>query len=136
MSTFSRRDFLRLAGAAGGAFALPSPASAAVTTDLKKAQVVVIGGGFGGATCARYLKLQEPELNVTLVEPEKQFITCPFSNYVIAGFRSVRNITLQYDTLVKKYGITLAQDMAMSIDTRARKVGRGLIDYQRHVARP
>jgi len=143
MEKFTRRDFLRLtgAGAATGALGFPLTlhAEATANKDAKRAHVVIIGGGFGGATCAKYLKLQEPDLNVTLIEPDKQFITCPFSNYVIAGFRSMRNITQRYDVLEKKHDIQVVHDLALQVEAAKRKVklksGKTL-SYDRLVVSP
>jgi len=73
-----RRDFLKLAGAAtvaGCATATPS-----------RGRVVVVGGGFGGATAAKYIRLWDPSIEVTLVEREAAFVSCPISNLVLAGF--------------------------------------------------
>ena len=64
------------------------------------AHVVVVGGGFGGATCAKYLK--RAGINVTLIEPSTRFITCPFSNYVIGGTYEIENITHSYDALKRR----------------------------------
>ena len=82
MSGFTRRTFNRSLGAtvALGALVLPGSAPFAAGT---KAQVVVVGGGFGGATAAKYIKRFDPSISVTLVEPSTHFITCPFSNTVI-----------------------------------------------------
>src|SRR5205814_7880386 len=61
------------------------------------ARVVVVGGGFGGATCAKYLRRAEPKIEVTLIEPQRQFVTCPFSNAVLAGLQDLASITYNYD---------------------------------------
>lgn len=92
----TRRRFL-----AGGAslLALPlvSPLWAQSSSRAhRKAHVVVVGGGFAGATAARYLRHSVPDVAITLIEPKRTFVTCPFSNYVIAGFRSMDDITFDY----------------------------------------
>ena len=79
----SRRDFLK--AAAAGAALLPMPALAQGTGG----RVVVVGGGFAGATCARFVKRIDPRINVTLVEASPKFIACPFSNAVIVGLREL-----------------------------------------------
>ncbi len=117
MHRINRRDFLRFAGASVGALAIVSPARAA-----QSARVVVIGGGFGGVTCARYLKVFDPTLEVMLIEPEPQFVTGPASNYVLGGFRALRRITLNYDALQTKYGITLIHDLVISINAAKKTV--------------
>src|SRR5262245_49549920 len=70
-------------------------------------RVVVVGGGFGGATCAKYLRRADPSLEVTLVEPHRQFVTCPFSNAVLVGLRDLASVTHTYDGLRQRYGIRL-----------------------------
>src|SRR6187402_3161812 len=97
----TRRTFLKIAAAAG--LATPSIASAQAA-----GRVVVVGGGFGGATAARTLKALEPKLNVTLVEPNATFTACPFSNGVLANLREINQQQFGYDG-VKKMGVTLAQ---------------------------
>jgi len=122
MSKLTRRDFLKFTGAAGavsalGAFGLPAAARAGTN-----ARVVVIGGGFGGATCAKYLRRGDPGIAVTLVEPSTRFITCPFSNYVLGGFRTMASITHGYGALRKRHGVNVVHDTVTAIDPAGRKV--------------
>lgn len=84
------------------------------------ARVVVIGGGFAGATCARELA-RMPNIAVTLVEPNATFTACPFSNAVIAGLRDLASQQFGYDA-IKRAGVTLAQQNATAVDTQARRV--------------
>src|SRR5574341_372157 len=96
-----RRDFLKLAGAvslAGCAAATPS-----------KARVVVVGGGFGGATAAKYIRLWDPSIDVVLVEREAQFISCPISNLVLAGYASMDEISRGRDGL-RRHGVQIVSD--------------------------
>lgn len=119
MSKITRRDFLKLAGvgaASIGALGVSRTASA-----QSGAHIVVVGGGFGGAACARYVKKFNPNATVTLVEQSKQFVTCPFSNYVIADWRTINTITHNY-TAMKKHGVDVVHDTATAIDTTGRKV--------------
>jgi sulfide dehydrogenase [flavocytochrome c] flavoprotein chain len=111
----SRRDFVR-AGAAVAATICPLPAFA-----QSSSRVVVIGGGFGGASCARTLKQLEPKLQVTLVEPSKTFIACPFSNNVIAGLRAIEKQQFGYDQ-VAAAGVTVAAQAATAVDPAKRTV--------------
>ena len=90
MNKLSRRGFSRLAGAAVATSALGLHACAQMQP--AKARVVVIGGGFGGATAARYIRQLDPAVEVTLIEPNRVFHTCPFSNYVLAGFKRMEDI--------------------------------------------
>lgn len=121
MTKLTRRKFLRLVGAglASGAGALGFSRSASAQSGA--ARIVVIGGGFGGATCANYLKRLDPGLSVTLVESSKRFVTCPFSNYVIADWRTISTITHNY-AATQKHGVEVVQDTAIAIDAIARQV--------------
>ncbi|HEX4330538.1 MAG TPA: NAD(P)/FAD-dependent oxidoreductase [Usitatibacter sp.] len=110
-----RRHFLALAGAAPLAFV---PASRAQS---KGARVVVVGGGYAGATAARYLKLADPGLEVVLVEPEAAYVTCPLSNLVVGGFRSLESITVGYEGLAAA-GVRVVKDRALAVDARSRRV--------------
>jgi sulfide dehydrogenase [flavocytochrome c] flavoprotein subunit len=86
------------------------------------ARVVVIGGGFGGATCAKYLRRADSQVEVTLVTPHRQFVTCPFSNAVIAGLGDLGSITHQYEALRQRHGVRLVQGTATGIDPTARRL--------------
>lgn len=104
-----------------------------------QARVLVVGGGFAGATAARHLKLADPSLDVILLEPRKQFHTCPFSNYVIGGLRSLASISRSYHSLVRDLKINHLQAWVEDIDPLARQVrladGRQL-NYDRLVLTP
>ncbi|HXO73031.1 MAG TPA: FCSD flavin-binding domain-containing protein [Bradyrhizobium sp.] len=97
------------------AFPRPSFAQAA-------ARIVVVGGGFGGASCARALKQIDPKLQVTLVEPNRTFTACPFSNTVIAGLRSIEAQQFTYDKIAAD-GVTVIAQAATKIDPQARTAG-------------
>ncbi len=112
----SRRDVARGIGASAAAAALPCPSLAQGTT-----RVVVIGGGFGGASCARTLRQLEPKLQVTLVEPNQVFTACPFSNEVIAGLRELPAQQFTYDRIAAG-GVTVIAQAATKIDPQARTV--------------
>jgi len=132
----NRRHLLAAAGGAAAALALPGCAS---VSSAPKARVVVIGGGFGGATAARHLRLFDPAIEVTLVEPSPSFVTCPFSNYVLAGFRTMESITHSYDALKSKHGVTVVQDSAAAIDPAAKTVrlaGGQTLPYDRLIVSP
>lgn len=136
MNQLSRRHFLRLAGGIGAASAVGGwhrKARAAAS-----ARVVVIGAGFGGATCARYLRKADPGIAVTIVEPNQRVITCPFSNLVLGGLRTMESITHKYDGL-RREGIEIVHAHASAIDPKARTVklsdGKSL-SYDRLVVAP
>ena len=124
-----RRDFLKLAaavsvaGCAGASY---------------KARVVVVGGGFGGATAAKYLRLWDPAIEVVLVERGSQFTSCPLSNLVLAGFTTMDDIRQGYDGL-RRHGVQVVHDEVTAIDA-AKKLVRlergGDLSYDRLVVSP
>ncbi len=129
----TRRAFLRSGAAAASAALFPAPALAQA-----KARIVVLGGGFAGATCARALHRADPQFEVTLVEPNPIFTACPFSNAVIAGLRDMAAQRFGYDS-IRAEGIAVAQDQATAVDPRARRVslhGGSALDYDRLVLAP
>ena len=109
----TRRHFLKLSAAAGLA--------PAVVSAQGRAKVVVIGGGFGGATAARTLKSLQPALDVTLVEPNPVYTSCPFSNAVLANLREIDRQQFGYDG-IKSAGVTVAQTSATAVDAEAKSV--------------
>ncbi|HKU98996.1 MAG TPA: NAD(P)/FAD-dependent oxidoreductase [Vineibacter sp.] len=132
--TTTRRSLLTTAGAAAGLGIIGMPALAQGAAG----KVVVIGAGFGGATTARYLKRLNAALDVTLVERDDRFITCPFSNYVVAGFRKIEDITHGFDGL-RKAGIKVVKGEATAVDTAGRSVTLGdgtKLSYDKLVVAP
>jgi len=134
MANITRRHFIQGAGAAGvlGALGLPSLALAA------NAKVVVVGGGIGGATCARYLRMADPSIEVTLIEPSANYHTCFMSNEVLGGMRSLDSLSFGYDRLAAE-GIKVVKDTVTGIDTAKRTVtaaGGGTYPYDRCVVSP
>ena len=109
----TRRHFLKLSAAAGLA--------PAVVSAQGRAKAVVIGGGFGGATAARTLKALQPALDVTLVEPNPVYTSCPFSNSVLANLREIDQQQFRYDG-IKGAGVTVAETSATSVDAAAKTV--------------
>jgi sulfide dehydrogenase [flavocytochrome c] flavoprotein subunit len=88
----------------------------------KAAKVIVVGGGFGGATCAKYLKLADPSIDVTLVEPLKTYYACPGSNDVIADMQPLSFIARTYTALASKYGIHVVHTRVTAIDPEKQEV--------------
>ena len=113
----SRRDFLKQAAAGASAALLPLPAIAQGAAG----RVVVVGGGFAGATCARFLKRIDPRLAVTLVEASPTFTACPFSNTVIAGLRELNAQQFGYEKVANDQ-VVLALVPATAVDVQARVV--------------
>jgi NADPH-dependent 2,4-dienoyl-CoA reductase/sulfur reductase-like enzyme len=101
-------------------------------------QVVVVGGGFGGATAAKYLKRFNPALSVTLVEPLAQFVSCPLSNRVIYGGMQLSQISHSYEAYVNRHGLRWVRAAAEGIDPQRREVRAGgqTLRYDRLVLSP
>ena len=134
---FTRRDFLSLA-AAGTAASLVGLGKAFAQPAQDK-RVVVIGGGFGGATCAKYLRRADPAIQVTLIERQRTYVTPPSSNLVAVGLRPLSAITLGYDKLSRNHGIQMAYGNAASIDPAGKTVALEngkTIPYDRLVVAP
>jgi NADPH-dependent 2,4-dienoyl-CoA reductase/sulfur reductase-like enzyme len=112
----TRRDMLKWTAAAACAV-LPMPALAQGAAP----KVVVVGGGFAGATCARALQRNDARLAVTLVEPNATFVACPFSNAVIAGLRKLSDQEFTYDK-VAGAGVELVRSAATAVDAQGRGV--------------
>ena len=131
----SRRSLLRSGSAAAGVFALGAPA----ILGQAKQRVVVIGGGPGGATAARYLaKDSEGKLDVVLVEPKKQFTTCFHSNLYVGDFKKFEEITHGYEKIAAQ-GVRMNHQMANSIDRDKKEVvlaDGSRLSYERLVVSP
>ncbi len=130
----TRRQFLRFTASLSLASALPHRVWA-----KPRARVVVIGGGFGGATCAKYLRQADPTLEVTLVTPTRQFITCPFSNVALVGLRDLKSLTYTYDKLRQRYGVRTIYASATELDptTHVVRLSSGsTLTYDRLVLAP
>lgn len=126
-----RRDFLRLG-------ALLSLAASAGRSSAAGARVVVVGGGYGGATVAKYIARADPGIEVTLVEPADAFVSCPLSNLVLGGSREMADITRSYAGLAK-HGVRVVHDRAEAVDAAKRTVrlARGAaLPYDRLVVSP
>jgi len=142
MSAVTRRGFLRTSGVGLGMLAGGGLAGCAASTRGDFApktgpRVVVIGGGWGGATAAKYVRLLDPGVEVILIEPNRQFVSCPFSNLVLAGLRSIDSLTMGYDGL-RKHGVRIIHETASAIepDTKRVRLGEGYLQYDRLVVSP
>jgi len=152
----ARRDFLKAVGRASALVgslgnSLPTSLAAslgasfptiarAATVAPSSAKVVVVGGGYGGATAARYIRMWSAgRVDVTLVEPNLDFVSCPMSNLVLGGSRTLADITVGYDNLVRRDGVRLIRDTATAVDPDKRvvKLARGEdVPYDRLVLSP
>jgi NADPH-dependent 2,4-dienoyl-CoA reductase/sulfur reductase-like enzyme len=137
-ATGLRRRTLLQSTAALGLIGLGSGAMAAGMPS--KATVVVIGGGFGGATAAKYLRLLSGyKIEVLLIEPQAAFVSCPMSNLVVGGRKQMADITVPYTSLSKNHGVTLVRDYASAIDSDKKTVtlaGGASISYDKLLVSP
>jgi sulfide dehydrogenase [flavocytochrome c] flavoprotein subunit len=134
--TMQRRSFIQ----SSAALSLLGLGACATTSIPSKAKVVVIGGGYGGATAAKYVRLlSDHKIDVVLIEPGDSFISCPISNLVLGGSKQLADITTPYTGLSRNHGVTLVKDMATSVDTAKKTVtlARGAtISYDKLVVSP
>lgn len=135
-----RRDFLKFAGTgfATTLAGLAIPQAALAKSKASKAKVVVVGAGYGGATCARYLRIWDPSIEVTLIDPHSHMVSCPMSNWVLSGMREMNDLNKPYDGL-RKRGIKMVQDSVTGVDATKRTVttqGGKTIPYDRLVLSP
>ena len=132
-----RRSFLH---SSAGLALVGLSACATTNTIPSKAKVVVIGGGYGGATAAKYVRLlSDYKIDVILIEPNEAFVSCPISNLVVGGSKQMADITTPYTALSRRHGVTVVRDSASAIDTAARTVrlaGGATIGYDKLVVSP
>ena len=132
--SIKRRDFLKATGAATAAGMVGFP----YLSFAAGKKVVVVGGGTGGATAAKYIKMADAGIDVTLIEPNETYHTCYMSNEVLSGHRTIESIAHGYDGL-KKHGVNVVHDMVTGIDGGAKKVmtkGGQSFDFDRCVVAP
>ena len=131
-----RRQFIQ-AGSAASVLGLSACAS---TGGGAGGHVVVVGGGYGGATAAKYLRMwSDGRVNVTLVEPNDAFVSCPISNLVLGGSKQMADITTPYDNLARRHGVKIIKDRAVGLDAAKRQLrlaGGDTLSYDRLVLSP
>lgn len=115
----NRRSLIKAMVATGAASSFASPLSAYAKAN--KPKVIVIGGGFGGASVAKYLNRFDSDIEITLIEPKESYMTCPGSNWYLAGFTDVKTITQNYESL-KERGIKVIHQTVEMIHAKAKKV--------------
>ncbi len=133
----SRRAFIKAAGAAG--MLLLSQNSFARASKPPLGRVVVIGGGYAGTTAAKYIRMWSlGNIEVIVIEKSAQFVSCPLSNLVLGGSKSIHDLTFGYDLIKKNHGVKWVQDEVTAIDVTAKKVSmkRGEIAYDRLIIAP
>jgi NADPH-dependent 2,4-dienoyl-CoA reductase/sulfur reductase-like enzyme len=134
--SMQRREFLKAAGAASAVAAVPGCA----TMGGASGKVVVVGAGYGGATAAKYIRMwSEGGIDVTVIEPNPEFVSCPLSNLVIGGSKSLADITVSHENLTRRHGVKIVKDTATAIDPDKRVVklaGGGEVPYDRLILSP
>ncbi len=141
MTRMTRRQFLKASGAGCSMLAvagLPGCAMFRGDTEIPSGRrVVVVGGGWGGATAAKYVRLADPTIEVILLEPNKKFVSCPFSNLVLSGARGIGSLTFGYGGL-RDYGVKVRHEAATAIepDTKRVRIGDGALAYDRVIVAP
>jgi sulfide dehydrogenase [flavocytochrome c] flavoprotein subunit len=118
MTTLNRRHFVKLLG---GATAVGLAGFPLISQARTKAKVVVVGGGYGGATAAKYLRLFDPGIEVTLIEKSEEFVSCPLSNEVLGGERTIDSLTFGYKGLAG-HGVKVVHDEVTDIEAGKKKV--------------
>src|SRR5258707_7713081 len=139
MSRISRREFLKASGAAAAASLLPGCVTQPGVPSKPIGRVIVVGGGFGGATAAKYLRIwSEGTIEVFLIERNTEFISCPTSNLVLGGTKTLSDITRGYAGL-RSYGVKVLRDEATAINVEKKKVSLKRIEdlsYDRLIVSP
>ena len=135
MKKINRRNFAKIIGSAGLASTLGMPSL--VFGASKK--VVVVGGGFGGATAAKYLRKLDSSIDVTLVEPNPTYYTCPFSNTVLGGIKDMSEIAHGYGAMKNKHGVRVIHAKAKNVNSISKTVTLGngrKLDFDRAIVSP
>ena len=136
MSTTTRRTFLKASAGAAAAALLGTPAI--LRAAAPKARVLVVGGGYGGTIAAKYIRMMDPDIRVTLIERSDVYVSCPLSNEVLAGERDLKSLTFDYRGLSRR-GIAVVQDEILEIDPAqgfARGASGGRYNYDKLVVAP
>ena len=139
MIGLTRRQFLKTSG--GAALAVSGVAGcrtgAGEIAPTSGRRVVVVGGGWGGATAAKYVRMADPSVEVVLLEPNTRFVSCPFSNLVLSGVRKLPSLTFSYDGL-RDRGVTLRHEPALAIEADKQRVrlADGYLAYDRLIVSP
>jgi NADH dehydrogenase FAD-containing subunit len=135
----SRRKFLQAASATVSVSAVAGITGCASVVGNAAPKVVVVGGGYGGATAAKYIKMWGPNIDVTLVERNANFVSCPISNLVLGGSQKIADITMNYDALQSKHAVKVVRGEAVGIDVEKKLVrlaSGDTLPYDRVVVSP
>ena len=137
MSELSRRQFLK--SGLASSLLLFNGCSLWPQRSTAKAHVIIVGGGFGGATAAKYLRLFSPNLKITLIEPKSRYLACPGSNGVFAGITTLEQLSTDYQRLRQRHQINVISDSVSSIKPQQRQVelsGGNRLSYDRLILSP
>ena len=147
--TLDRRNFIKLVGSASGLVlagcatqGAPGVAAGSAAEIMPKGgarRVVVVGGGFGGAIAAKYVRMHDKSIEVVMIEKNRQFISCPFSNFYIAGVTNdMKSLTIGYDKLAENHGVKMVYAEVTAIDPAGKKVvtTEGTLAYDRLIVSP
>jgi len=133
----SRRHFIQTVGATG--LLLLSKSSFALASKPPLGRVVIIGGGYAGATAAKYIRMWSlGNIETVVIEKSNQFVSCPLSNLVLGGSKSINDLTFGYNLTQKNHGIKWIHDEVTHIDTSSKKISmkRGAVEYDRLIIAP
>jgi sulfide dehydrogenase [flavocytochrome c] flavoprotein subunit len=144
--TLDRRSFIKLLGSASGVALAgcaggPGVSSGSAGEIMAKMgrRVVVIGGGYGGTVAAKYVRMLDSSIEVVLIERNREYVSCPFSNYYIGGLmKDLSPLTISYDKLAANHGIKMVYADVTAIDPAAKKVvtSAGTLQYDRLIMSP
>ena len=141
MNSLNRRDFIKVAsaGALISSTGLLSACASLANNKASVGRVVIIGGGYAGTTAAKYIRLwSNSTIETVVIEKSAQFVSCPLSNLVLGGSKSINDLTFGYDLVKKNHGVTMVNDEVTAIDLSTKKVmmKRGEITYDRLIIAP
>ncbi len=137
-SAFDRRTFIKAAGLGVSSLLLASP-TFGLGTKQPIGHVVIIGGGYAGSTAAKYIRMwSNNRIAVTVIEKQSQFVSCPLSNLVLGGSKSINDLTFGYAAIQQNYDINWVQDEVTAINTTRKqvKMKRGEVNYDRLIVAP
>ena len=137
----SRRDFIKTAAIISGSSLLGACANIGLNkaSQAPLGRVVIIGGGYAGTTAAKYIRMwSNGNIETVVIERSSQFVSCPLSNLVLGGSKSINDLTFGYDLVKKNHGVKWVNDEVTAIDLSAKKVmmKRGEITYDRLIIAP
>ncbi len=136
---FNRREFIKWTGAATALASLGGCTQALIQSSGNRPRVVVIGGGYAGATVAKYLRIwSNAGIETVVIEPNPYFISCPLSNLVLGGSKTLDDLSFSYEAVKRNHGIHWVKDTVTAVDSTAKKVmtARGELRYDKLVLAP